>query len=190
VLNIDSPPLSVLVNIPTNHLEEKQCLETEIVSLRKEAKKREEILTSHVKEKFEDLNKLKAKFSQQERTFEEEIISLKTQLEEAKRMEEVMKIHMMKKQEDCEKLEEEFVSLRVEVDKLNKNLKNCQVLEDILICQRSPFNKIGLGHIGEASCKEDANANPIKSIEERGCSTPSIKKDEEKAKGRNHGQQE
>jgi hypothetical protein len=184
-------------------------LEAEIVSQRKEAEKREEILTSHLKEISEDLNKLEAEFSQQERRLEEEIISLKTQLEEAKRMEEVMKIQMMKKEEDCEKLEEEVVTLRVEVDKLNKNLKSSQVLEDIISCQRSPFNKTGLGYTGEASCKEDANTNPNKNIEERGSSTQPVMKVEEKCsrlsekkneekdknyadilKGRNHGQQE
>jgi hypothetical protein len=41
-------------------LEEKQCLEDEITSLRNKAKKREEILISHLKEKIEDLNKLEA----------------------------------------------------------------------------------------------------------------------------------
>ena len=46
-------------------------------------------------------------------------------------MEEVIKIQMMKKEEDCEKLEEEFVSLRVEVFKLNEDMKISQVLEDI-----------------------------------------------------------
>jgi hypothetical protein len=91
-----------------------------------------------------------------------------------------MKIQMMKKEEDCENLEEEVVSLRVEVDKLNKNLKSSQVLEDILSYQRSPFNKSGLGYIGETSCKEDGNANPSKSIEERGSSTQPVKKVEEK----------
>jgi hypothetical protein len=78
---------------------------------------------------------------------------LKTQLEEEKRMEEVMKIHMMKKEEYCEKLEEEVISLRVEVDKLKKNLKSSQVLENIISCQRSPFNKTGLGYTVEETCK-------------------------------------
>jgi hypothetical protein len=96
---------------------------------------------------------------------------LKTQLEEAKRMKEVMNIQMMKKEEDCEKIEEEVVTLRVEVVKLNKNLKSSQVLEDILRCQRSPFNKTCLGYIGEASCKEYINGSSRKSIEERGSST-------------------
>jgi hypothetical protein len=73
--------------------------------------------------------------------------------------------------------------------------------------QRSPFDKAGFGYIGEASCKEDENVNPNKSIEERGSSTQPIKKDEENysrllenknkektknyvdiLKGRNHGQ--
>jgi hypothetical protein len=80
-----------------NQLKEKQCLEAEIISLRKEVEKKEETSTSHLKEKYEDLNMLGAEFGQQERRLEEEIISLKTQLEEAKRMEEVMKIQMMKK---------------------------------------------------------------------------------------------
>jgi len=42
-------------------------------------------LTSHIKERYEDLNKLKEEFSEQERIFEEKIVSLKTQFEEAKR---------------------------------------------------------------------------------------------------------
>jgi len=54
-------------------------------------------LTSHLKERYEDSNKLEAKFNQQERRLVEEIVSLKTQLEEAKRKEEVKKIQMMKK---------------------------------------------------------------------------------------------
>jgi hypothetical protein len=87
-------------------------------------------------------------------------------------------------------------------------LKNSQVLEDILSCQRSHFNKESLGYIGEASCKEDENTNPNKSIEERGRSTQRIIKGEDKSskfpetkneekakkyvdilKRRNHGQQ-
>jgi hypothetical protein len=79
-------------------------------------------LTSHLKERSEDLNNLEAKFSQKERRLEEEIITLKTQLEEAKRTEEIMKIKMMKKEEYCEKLEE-VVSLRVKVVKLSKNVE-------------------------------------------------------------------
>jgi hypothetical protein len=100
-------------------------------------------LTSHLKERSEDLNKLEKKLCQQERRLEEEIISLKTQLEEEKRMEEVIKIQMIKKEEDCEKLEEEVISLRVEV---NKNLKISQVLEDILNSQRLCYDKSGLGY--------------------------------------------
>jgi hypothetical protein len=70
---------------------------------------------------------------------------LKNQIKEEKIIEEVMNIHMINKKEGCEKFEEEFVTLRVEVDKINKNLKSSQVIEDIIYCQRSPFNKIGLG---------------------------------------------
>jgi hypothetical protein len=57
----------------------------------KESEKRENTLTSHLKEIFEYLNNIEVKFNRRERRLEEEIISLKTQLEEAKRMEEVTK---------------------------------------------------------------------------------------------------
>jgi hypothetical protein len=77
-------------------------LEAEIVAQRKEVEKRENILTDHLKERSEDLNQLEAEFNQQEKWLEEEIISLKIQLEEAKRMKEVMKIQMMKKEEEVE----------------------------------------------------------------------------------------
>jgi hypothetical protein len=43
-----------------SQLEEKQCLEAEILAQSKEAEKREESLTSHIKERYEDLNKLEA----------------------------------------------------------------------------------------------------------------------------------
>jgi len=59
---------------------------------------------------------------------------LKTQLEEEKRMEELMKIHTMKKEKYCEKIEEEVISLKLEIDNPNKNLKRSQALEDILRC--------------------------------------------------------
>jgi hypothetical protein len=98
-------------------------LEAEIVSERKEAKKREEILLSHLKERFEDLKNLEEEFSQQERRLEEEIITSKTQLEEVNRIKEVMKIQVMRKEEYCEKLEEEVVTLRVKVVKLSKNIE-------------------------------------------------------------------
>lgn len=55
-----------------------------------------------------------------------EVNSLKVQLKEAKRAEEEMEIQLMKK-EDCERFEEEIVSLKNEVDKLNKILKSSQV---------------------------------------------------------------
>jgi septal ring factor EnvC (AmiA/AmiB activator) len=47
-------------------MEEKQCLEAEI----KEAEKRENILTDHLKEITEDLNQLESEFDQEERRLE------------------------------------------------------------------------------------------------------------------------
>ena len=107
----------------------------------KEVEKRKNISTRHIKERYEDLNNLEVEFNQQERRLEEEIISLKTQLEEGKRTWEVIKIQMIKKEKECEKLEEEVVSLRVQVNKLNKNLKSSQVLEYILNCYRTCSDK-------------------------------------------------
>jgi hypothetical protein len=60
-------------------------LEVQILSQIKEVEKREEILKSHLKKRYEDLNKLEAEFSQQERRLEEEIVTLEIQVEEAKR---------------------------------------------------------------------------------------------------------
>jgi hypothetical protein len=77
---------------------QKQCLESNIATQKEEAEKREKILTDHIKERTNDLNHLEAKFGQEERRLEEEIITLKIQLEEAKRIEEVMKIQMMNKE--------------------------------------------------------------------------------------------
>jgi hypothetical protein len=64
--------------------------------------------------------------SQQERKLEEEIISLKIQLEEAKRMEEVMKNHsMMKKEEEVEKLRRRSCLIESKsCQALKKKLKN------------------------------------------------------------------
>jgi hypothetical protein len=58
---------------------------------------REKILTDHLKERNNDINHLEAYFGQEEKGLEEELITLKIQLEEAKRIEEVMKSQIMKK---------------------------------------------------------------------------------------------
>jgi hypothetical protein len=78
-------------------------------------------------------------------------MSLKIRLEEAKRKHEVMKIQMMNKEKDCEKIEEEGISLRVQVDNINKKFRASQVIESIVTYQRSPFNNGGIGYIGETS---------------------------------------
>jgi len=57
-------------------------LEAELIAQRKEAHKRENILTDHLKERTKDLNKIEAELGRQERKLEEEVIFLKTQLDE------------------------------------------------------------------------------------------------------------
>ena len=64
---------------------QKQCLEANIETHKEEAEMREKILTDHIKERNNYLNHLEADFSQEEKGLEEEIITLKIQLEEVKR---------------------------------------------------------------------------------------------------------
>ena len=59
----------------------------------------------HLKERTNDLNQLEEEFGQEERRLEEEIITLKIQLEEAKGTKEVMKSQIMKNEEEVENLE-------------------------------------------------------------------------------------
>jgi chromosome segregation ATPase len=110
----------------------KQCLEANIIAQKEEAEKREKILTYHLKERIDDLNQLEEEFGQEERRLEEEIITLKIQLQETKRTEEVMKSQIMKKEEEVEKLEKEVVTLRVKVVKLNKNFEETETSTSVI----------------------------------------------------------
>ena len=74
-------------------------------------------------------------------------------------MMEEMKKKLVMKDEDCENLKGEIVSLKKEIELLNKNLKIYQTLDDILSHQISPLDKLGLGYAGETSNKTDANPN-------------------------------
>jgi hypothetical protein len=60
-------------------------LEANIEAQKEEAEMREKILTDHLKERTNDLNQLEVEFGQEEKGLEEEIITLKIQLEKAKR---------------------------------------------------------------------------------------------------------
>ena len=53
-LNVHLEESKVTKETLKNQLEEKQCLEVEIVSLRKEAKKREETFTNHINERSQE----------------------------------------------------------------------------------------------------------------------------------------
>ena len=76
-------------------------------------------------------------------------VELKTQLEEAKRIEEVLKDKLDEKEEQCQKLETEVVGLKKASEKSNACVEfrnNSIILDEILDCQRSPFDKSGLGY--------------------------------------------
>jgi chromosome segregation ATPase len=111
---------------------QKKYLEANIEAQKEEAEMREKILTYHLKERTNDLNYLEAEFGQEEKGLEEEIITLKIQLEEAKRIEGVMKSQIMKKKEEVEKLEEEVVTLRSKIVKLNKNVEETETSTSLI----------------------------------------------------------
>jgi hypothetical protein len=84
--------------IEENLKDQKNYLEAKVTTRNEESKKREMILTDHLKERTNNLNHLEVDFNHQEIKLEDEIITLKIQLEEAKRIEEVKRNQMMKKE--------------------------------------------------------------------------------------------
>jgi chromosome segregation ATPase len=111
---------------------QKKCLESNIAAQKEESEKREKILMDHLNERTNELNQLEEEFGQEERSLEEEIITLKIQLEEAKRTEEVMKSQIMKKEEEVENLEEGVVTLRVKIIMLNKNVEEIETSTSVV----------------------------------------------------------
>ena len=76
-------------------------------------------------------------------------IRLKTQVEGARRIEEVLKYQLDEKERACQKLEMEVVDLRKKDEKNDAHAKfknSSTILGEILDCQRSPFDKTGLGY--------------------------------------------
>jgi chromosome segregation ATPase len=139
-------------------------LETNIATQKEEEEMRDKILTDHLKERNNNLNQLKAKFGHGEKGLEEEIITLKIQLEEAKRTEEVMKSRIMKKEEEFEKIEEEVVTLRSKIVKLNMNVEETKTSTSVIENEEK-----------QSRLLEKKNEENRKSYEEV-------------IKGRNHGQ--
>lgn len=93
------------------------------------------------------------KLMKQRNKIYKEIIFIDTKREEAETMEEVLNGHIKEKEEYCENLEESIVSLRKEIDKINKNMKISQTPNVILNNKISPYDKNILGYIGETSYK-------------------------------------
>ena len=75
-------------------------------------------------------------------------IDLKTQLEEAKRIEEALRDQLEEKEVTNQKHEFEIVNLRKKIEKSKHHEKfnsSSVMLDKLLDCQRSPFDKSGLG---------------------------------------------
>ena len=72
---------------------------------------------------------------------------------------------------------------------MKKTLKSSQALDDILNNQRCPFDKLGLGYIGESSSKNDNASNKKKDVRkpERNVDAPSFSKGKDKSQGVNEG---
>ena len=92
-----------------------------------------------------------------------ENIDLKTQLEETKRVEEIMNLQLKEKENTNQKIEMEVVSLRKKIEKSKNHVKfnsSSVILDKILDCQRSPFDKSGLGYKKEEKKSEGGTWSP------------------------------
>ena len=76
-----------------------------------------------------------------------------------------MQIQMINKEKECENLEKEFLTLRVEVNKLSKNLESSEVLENILNNQKPYNDKSRLGYKNVHF--EEGSSSMMKATEER-----------------------
>ena len=95
---------------------------------------------------------------------DEEFSLLKVELEEENKIEDILKQQLSEKKERCESLEEEVVKTRKEMEKFKAlylqnipSIKASAELNDILIKQRSPLLKTGLGYVSGSSNKEPVN---------------------------------
>ena len=78
------------------------------------------------------------------------------------------------------------VFLRTKVERMNKISKSSQALDDMLSYHRCPFDKSGLGYVGESSSKND-NASNKKDVRkpERNVDAPNSSKGKVKSQGNN-----
>ena len=76
-------------------------------------------------------------------------VGLKTQLEEANRIEDVLKLQLEENEKKNQKLEMEIVGLKKKFEKSKAQVmfnESSVILDEILKCQRSPFETSGLGY--------------------------------------------
>ena len=94
---------------------------------------------------------------------------MKVELEEAKKIEDMLLQKIKDKTLEQEKLEEEVVCLRKKLENAQRTVvinssqtTSSSKLNDILVAQRSPVIKTGIGYEGESSKgKENENKNII-----------------------------
>ena len=153
---------------------EVSSLKSELQEARKQAQGAEKKMKSN-QAKDEEISKMKT-----------DIISFKIVAAEATCSKEETEGQLAKKNNECEKLEEEIVLLRKKVEGMNKIMKSSQALDDMLSYHKSPFDKSGLGYVGELSNNDDdaLSKGDVKKPERDG-DAPSSSKGKEKNEGSN-----
>ena len=89
-------------------------------------------------------------------------MQLKVELEEAKKIEDMLLQQIKDKTREQEKLEEEVVCLRKKLENAQRKVvinpsqtTSSSNLNEILVAQRSPMIKIGIGYEGESSKRKE-----------------------------------
>jgi len=77
------------------------------------------------------------------------IISLKVENKEIRRREDLLEAKLKEKEETCEEHKAEIVSLRKELEQIEKGYKSSQILETIPKNKKSQHEKSGIGFKGE-----------------------------------------
>jgi predicted RNase H-like nuclease (RuvC/YqgF family) len=122
-------------------------------------KEKEESKKTQLKEKEEEIKRLKNEIEENKKVDDEirkilEVnVNLKTKIEEAKRIEELLKNQVNEKEESCHKLDVQVGDVRKKVEKSKNHINfmnNSKILDEILDSQRSPNDKSDLGYNKEA----------------------------------------
>ena len=136
--------------------------ELEGILLEDEEEEGEVDLEGELRSALEEIDRLKLKYKKQkdillkyvrEEQNSEVLMQLKVELEEAKKIEDMLLQQIKDKTREQEKLEEEVVCLRKKLENAQRNVAinssqttSSSKLNEILVAQRSPMIKTGIGY--------------------------------------------